>query len=253
MMCLDFSHRSPRAGFTLLELSIVLAIVGLIAGAIVGTQSYLRATALSTTVQEAQYYMDAFDQFQSTYGAVPGDMSTASSVWTSASNGDGNGLIRAVSSNNAEYFYAFQHLMKSELITGYFSGATGAGGSADAVIGTNIPASTLDDVGYFFDHPDNASGIVASGDALYFEGLYGHVLRIAATYASDTTMPTQYFITPKEGYELDAKYDDGMPGQGDILTPEQSTAGNCSTSDTPASSNYNVTNNEKSCYFIMKL
>jgi prepilin-type N-terminal cleavage/methylation domain-containing protein len=241
------------SGFTLLELSIVLAIVGLIAGAIVGMQSYVRTSSLTTSVEEARYYMNAFDSFQTTYGAVPGDMSNASSSWSAASNGDGNGYIRAVSSNNAEYFYAFQHLVSAELITGYYSGAAGSGSSSHCVPGTNIPLSSVDGVGFLFDHPDAATGIVAAGDALYFAGNYSHVIRMAAIYAADTGVPTRYFLTPKEGYELDAKYDDGLPGQGWIVTPEMSTATNCNTSDTAASSAYAVTNNDVACYFIFKM
>ena len=244
--------RNSRSGFTLVEMSVVVAIIGLLVGAIVGVQGYLRSATLTTSIQEAKFYMDAFDQFQTTYTAVPGDFSTASSVWSSASNGDGNGLIRAISSNNAEYFYAFQHLSNAKLITGYFTGATGSGGSADGHPGTNIPLSSVDDVGFFFDHPEFASGDV-SGDALYFDGKYFHVLRMAATTLAATTMPVTGFVTPKEAYELDAKYDDGMPGLGWINSPKSTALANCADSATAATAAYAVTTNTKSCYFIFKL
>ena len=240
-------------GFTLLEASIVLAIIALLAGSIVGMQSYTRSTALMTSVEEARYYMDGFSQFQTLYGAVPGDMSTASTNWTAASNGDGNGLIRAVSNNNAELFYAFNHLFYAKLITGYYSGAAGSGGSTHAIIGQNIPASAIDNVGYLFNHPDDAAGVVSSADSIYFAGTYSHVLITAGMIASDTSTPNRVYMTPKEAYELDAKYDDGNPGQGWILTPENSTLANCATSDTAASAAYSVTYNEKACYFIMKI
>ena len=247
------SRFAPRAGFSLLEISIVLAITALLAGAIVGMQSYTRSTALITSVEEARYYVDAFDQFQTLYGAAPGDMSTASSNWTSASNGDGNGLIRAVSNNNAELFYAFNHLYYAQLITGYYSGAAGSGGSSHAIIGQNIPSSAVDNVGYLFNHPNDAAGVVAAGDSVYFEGTYSHVLILAGMITGDTSTPSRVYMTTKEAYELDAKYDDGNPGQGWVLTPEMSTLANCATSDTPASAAYNVTYNEKACYFIFKI
>ncbi len=244
----DFS-----AGFTLFEMSIVLAIVGLIAGGIVALQSYLKGAQLTTVMQEARYYIDGFNRFESTYAAVPGDMAAASGQWASAGDGDGNGFIRAVTTNTNEYFYAFEHLALAKLIQGSYTGATGSGGAAQAVLGSNIPRAAMDGVGYFFDHPDAASGEVAGGDALYFVGKYFHVLRIAGQQTTDTGMPIDYFLTPKEAYQLDSKFDDGKPGLGWVTTPENSTAANCADSDTPALADYTVTNGTKACYFILKM
>jgi prepilin-type N-terminal cleavage/methylation domain-containing protein len=239
-------------GFTLVELAVVVAIIGVLAGTIVGLQSYIRSSTLSTGIQEGRFYMDAFVQYQNMYTAPPGDHATASSIWSSVSNGDGNGFIRAVSSNNAEYFYAFTHLWNAKMITGSYTGLTGSGGTADGFPGSNLPVSSIDDVGYFYDHPDFATGVV-SGDALYFDGQYQHVVRMAATTAAATTMPVTGFMTPKEAYELDNKFDDGNPGLGWIVTPISTALSNCASSAVAASATYAVTTNNKSCYFILKL
>ena len=100
-----FSH--TKLGFSLVELSIVLVIIGILVGGIAGLQSYTENARIRNVITEGKVFISAFNQFQTRYKAPPGDFINASGVWASASPGDGNGLIRATGSapgNQDEWF-----------------------------------------------------------------------------------------------------------------------------------------------------
>lgn len=85
--------KAPQ-GFTLVELSIVIIIIGfLIAGIAAGT-SLVQQAALNSVIVEAQTYLAAFNTFKSRYSYYPGDFPYASSYWPNTVNGNGDGLIQ---------------------------------------------------------------------------------------------------------------------------------------------------------------
>ena len=247
-MRLSASSSLPRlAAFTLLELSVVITIIALVAGGVVAGQSYIRSSELTTMVNEAKLYTAAFIRFQDQYVGIPGDFPIATNVWPGTFNGDGNNLIRAGTNNNTEMFLSFQHLALAGFIEGSYSGS-----GTSAVMGTNVPHSSVNTVAYQFDHPNATDGAV-SGDSYYFDGMYGHVLYIGALSTSGSPLrPAGAFMTPEEAQGLDVKYDDGLPGLGALVTPKQSALGSCASSSTAASATY-LSGSSKTCMFIMKL
>ncbi|MES2984117.1 MAG: prepilin-type N-terminal cleavage/methylation domain-containing protein [Pseudomonadota bacterium] len=243
--------RRRSAGFTLVELSIVLAIIGLLVGGIAALRGYTRSAGITTMMNESKYFIDAFNQFQTRYSSPPGDYKNASVAWTGAGNGDGNGLIRAGSAPlTAELYYVFQHLAKAGFIPGTYTGAANSNGGAS--IGTNVPGSAMGAVAFMFDHPDATDGNV-SGDALYFDGFYGNVLRVAGLDDNSAVTPAKAFLTTKQAYQLDDKYDDGQPGTGNITTPISTALSGCATS-AATTALYTQSNSElKVCYFLIRL
>lgn len=234
-----------RHGFTLLEMSIVIAIIGLLAGGLMIGQSVIRSNQLSTLVNDAKYYHRAFVQFEDQYNAVPGDMSTATSIWTSAAgNGNGNGLIYAIDSGNQEVFLAFQHLKMAGLIQGNYTGNAVSGGVLHGVPGTNIPGTSLAQVGYYFFDFDTPE--ISAGNSTYFQGMYFHPLFIGLYVANG--LPSGAFLTPREAKQLDDKFDDGLPGMGSLRTLELLT--NCVSGTTPTTATYIVSNATPECRLI---
>lgn len=246
-----------RAGFSLIELAMVLAIIGLVVGGIYAGQSYIRNAQVSSTINKSKLLMNAFGQFQARYAAIPGDMANATNFWSGTFNGDGNGFIRAgATASPIEALYAFQHLALGQFIEGSYTGATTGGvGTVVGTPGTNIPAAANDAVGYWFDHPDALDGTIdtasGTGDATYFDGLYFHVLRVAAVTAGG--MPTTAFMTPQEQLALDIKFDDGKPGSGWIESPKSSAQANCASSDTASSATYLSAIDSKTCSLVLKM
>ena len=115
-----------QRGFSLVELSIVLVILGLLTGGILTGQSLIRASELRSVVTQIQGFQSAAYSFRDKYFAMPGDMRNAESFWgtdpngcptntvqttrTQTCNGDGDGVIerRTVGTGSDERFRAWQ-------------------------------------------------------------------------------------------------------------------------------------------------
>jgi prepilin-type N-terminal cleavage/methylation domain-containing protein len=68
-------------GFTLVELSIVIVIIGLIVAGVTAGQSLVAAAKIQSQITELKKYEVAYNIFKLEYNAVPGDMSNAISYW----------------------------------------------------------------------------------------------------------------------------------------------------------------------------
>lgn len=248
--------RSPaRAGFTLLELSVVIAILGILVGGVLATQGYLRTTQLTTAMNEAKLMLSVFDQFRQKYNAIPGDMSTASAMWTGAPNGDGNGYIfrggfnGAGANNTNEHYYVFWHLNRAGFLTGSYTGVAGSGGADHAVPGTNVAASSIPGSGFYFTNFNTATGYLDDADSFYFGGFYGSYLTLGA--ATSNSMPTGPLLSAPQAYELDMKFDNGKPGTGWIRAPKFALAAECTTTNDKLTADYQSFDRGPKCIFLM--
>src|SRR3990172_12545811 len=109
-------------GFTLVEMGIVLAIVGIIIGGAILKGPALIANAKNKNlVNQDNSLIASIYAYQEKYGFFPGDDSAATTnlagTGYTVTNGDGNGQI-------AEYFPAPEHLAASDFITGSYNGTS---------------------------------------------------------------------------------------------------------------------------------
>lgn len=261
--------------FSLVELSIVLVILGLLTGGILAGQSLIRASELRAVSSEYQRYAAAVQTFRGKYMGLPGDLTNAVSFWTSAAscpgnntttaggtcNGNGDGRLGPLNTANYgnEIYRAWQHLAFAGLIEGSYAGVTNHTSSANvehAAIGYNVPASRYGNAGWTFYSFGSPRAI---SETSYFEGDYGTFLFFGG--ANGTNVTFQPIIKPEEAWGIDSKMDDGKPATGAVRTREAdggTTSSACSdlaASNTLslAASNYSLSNTGNNCSLMMML
>ena len=91
--------KAKQAGFTLLEIAIVLIVTGLMLGGILKTQEMITQARIKNVVNDFNGIIAAYFAYQDRYRAVPGDDGQAAMRWADPSppggskNGNGSGLI----------------------------------------------------------------------------------------------------------------------------------------------------------------
>ena len=215
--------KQATSGFTLVELSIVLVILGLLVGGVLSGQSLIRAAELRSVSSEYQRYYAAIQSFRDKYFALPGDMSNATQFWgavhptpatcqTTASTGiptcDGNGDGRVADVNN-EMFRFWQHLANAGLVEGQYNGVAGTAHPLNHVLGTNAPRARMSNAGWGFSFAGNTAGDVAT-----YALDYGHVFWFGSP---SIHRPQSDILKPEEAWNVDTKVDDGRPATGSVI------------------------------------
>ncbi|MAR57171.1 MAG: hypothetical protein CMM93_08320 [Rickettsiales bacterium] len=239
----------PISGFSLVELSIVLVILGLLTGGILTGQSLIRAAELRSVATEFQKYQTALHSFREKYFALPGDMKNATAFWGSVSASGGNCLNDSGSGTDTcdgngdgyinytqESRRFWQHLSHSGLIEGNYAGVAISSSPTGRVPGANIPASKLSNGSWYATNNITQSYSIDDKNVYVFANFYGEY-------------NDQEVLTPEEAWGIDKKLDDGKPGMGRIMSriASDSQTPNCSTTDTAATAEYTLADKNIRC------
>src|SRR5690606_33939684 len=99
-------RHARQYGFTLLEMAVVIAVIGLVIGGIVVGKELVRNTKVNSVLTDLEKYKVAVESFQLVHSVLPGDMPDAYTYWPSAGctdadvnatesgcNGNGDGTV----------------------------------------------------------------------------------------------------------------------------------------------------------------
>ena len=214
-------HSRPQAGFTLIELSIVLVIIGLIAGGVLVGQDMIKAAEIRSQVAQIEGYDQAFNAFRVKYAALPGDMSNgvnfglnaapATSGQSSATGrGNGNSLIESSGSSATvgylgEPVMSFVHLTQAGLIKDGIAFTSYDPMTALTISNTTMPAAKLGRGNRIY--PISVSGV----NNFLIGNFSGAIATGTGAFPAGGSTDA---ITPNEAFQIDSKIDDGLPNTG---------------------------------------
>ena len=235
-----------KEAFSLVELSIVIVIIGLLVAGTLAGADLIKTAKLKSVIGEIESYKIAVDNFKQQYEELPGDMRNATSFWTAVqnggtavANGNGDGLIGI--SNDSDFtepYYAWSHLTLSKFVQGTFSGSSNVGASP----GVNVPASKYWD-GAGFSLRYHASPWAYTDPLGRLRSSNYIISGKGGGNLNGLDMPA---FTQSNAYYIDSKIDDGTANLGKVVGGAWSGGGTCTTL-VGARYNYATSLNTVSC------
>jgi prepilin-type N-terminal cleavage/methylation domain-containing protein len=254
-----------KQAFSLVELSIVLVILGLLIGGILSGQALIRAAELRALITEQNRWITATQTFRDKYFAFPGDMPNATLFWGKDSaacnsqtgtaspqgtcNGNGNGSLdwAAAANSTGENIQFWKHMALAGLIEGNYTGIAGSESGGHSIPNINVPASKIGNSSCWtaltignFPGSDATDGLYALDYGTGF--LVG-----GADPTDDCRTPV---IKPEEAWNIDSKLDDGRPASGKVIARYWNTcarADDGSNANNDLNASYNLADSSKQC------
>lgn len=189
--------------FSLVELSIVLVILGLLVGGIMAGQALIRASELRKVGTDLDKFRTASFAFRDRYFALPGDMGNAASFWPTAINGFANNQIPW----NTEGPNFWNHLQQAGLLEGNIAPLSGT--AAAITIGTHVPRCPLGPCGY--------SMVNFSAWTIQPHLVGRNILVMGGELANNYATTGLQGFTGDQLWSIDTKYDDGRADLGTII------------------------------------
>lgn len=230
------TNGTAQRGFTLIELSMVLVVIGLIVGGLLVGQDLIRAAAVRATISQIEKYNTAVNTFRGKYGYLPGDIKDPEasqfgfqSRGQYAGEGDGNGVIQGIASNASgqnsgnwencgEIPMFWADLSAAHLIDSTFNTA-----SETSVPGSDITLTTTPNINAYLPQAKLGkgnyiyvwSGGISGIDARNYFGL--STVTSIPTPADGGGVVSGFDLSVQEAYAIDKKFDDGLPLSGKVL------------------------------------
>lgn len=277
-MLKQVQHDKKRKGFTLVELSIVLVIIGLLIGGILVAQSLIESAKINKGIQQLQQFDIAVNSFKSRYRSLPGDSDKLEF------GGNNNGFIEGGFANNPnitstrEYKNENRNFWPSLQIAGLkIDGiseqlpliANNVNGITIKASGDeqNVPQFALgENTGVFafmkkvdtaaesrfINNSPNMSEIIPAGNFYYLADF--------STMTSHGVIPNSgFFLEPSisvdEAFAFDAKTDDGIAVSGDVIFAGSAFSSEAKTKCVAAfhSDEYNIDSDEAKCILAVRM
>lgn len=222
-------------GFTLIELSVVLVIIGLIVGGVLVGQNLISSAVTRATIAQIEKYNTAVNTFRGKYGYLPGDINVAAASQFgfaprtgNRGEGDGNGVIEGCGAGAVFYNYGggygsveqcgelalfWVDLGLAHLIDGTFTTAQASSIASSTLPDNYFPQAKLGNGNYVYVTSGGIGADNGGGDngLNYFSIGPVNTFQDGGIVANVTTMSVQ------QAYDIDKKIDDGLPQSGRVL------------------------------------
>lgn len=213
-------------GFTLVEISIVLVIIGMLIGGILVAQDLVHAAELRATVSQFEAFDAGVTTFRLKFNSLPGDMPNASDFgFDPTSNGNGDGYVglcnsspgciwsvgnqTALEHEHIDFWYqlSFANVLRDHLVSYAMAGPP-------SPLGVVSPRVKI-----------TSSGSMTSGWGILSEAMYSisagsgrvpaHSFVLGGGDARVTIVTAGVFV-PADMWAIDSKIDDGLPLAGKV-------------------------------------
>jgi prepilin-type N-terminal cleavage/methylation domain-containing protein len=224
-------NHKAQAGFSIIELAVVLLIMGLLIGGVLKGRELVESARLKRIISQINEYRVATHAFMDKYDALPGDFNKASTLIKSdLRDGNGNGIIEGAGlAGGSEALCFWAHLAEAGLIAS--PGLVSEQNSSE--FGKGAPESPLGGGFTIENNPHNLSG-------LWF------ILGKKKGDHGDGGL-----LTPAQAMNLDKKIDNGYPSSGKVRAFDGSDAkAHSCVTETGA---YNLTTQEPVCVLFIQL
>jgi prepilin-type N-terminal cleavage/methylation domain-containing protein len=236
---LTITNSSQNRGFTLLELSIVIIIIGLVLGGILVGRDLIKAAEVRAQISQIQSYNSAATVFTDKYKYLPGDITATAATKYGfnargqyAGEGDGNGILEGINTDaanqNLGYYegsgetgmfwvdLTWANGLNINLIPGSFITAR-----PNAAITTEMPATSFPLYFPTAKLGGNLYVIVFSISGINYFGLQP-IGRLSPgsfldSFGDSLGNPVKSSLTVQQAYNIDAKIDDGLPQSGNVM------------------------------------
>lgn len=230
--------QSRKKGFSLIELSIVLVIIGLIVGGIVVGQSLVLGAEVRSQITQIEKLRTSINAFRGKYEGLPGDLQSTLATqfgFNVSADGcdghaqgfrDGNGNVEGSPGTNnyqaqglGETIFFWADLSVANLIENNFSYTSVTRPKCGT--GMDIPQTALDK--YF------PSAKLGRGNYLYVSymtqtdvgnligwGNYMGIAAISSVRSTNISQISSATVPVSIAYAIDNKMDDGVPLQGSV-------------------------------------
>lgn len=195
--------------FPLIHIFLLLIAAAFLAGSFSTRAELGLNTERKALMQDSEYFKTVITRFKTSYQALPGDMSNASSFWQSCRhdiadcNGNGDGVITTSASDvTTEAALAWRHLSISELLAEKYSG--------DLIGGYYVPSENIPQAPY------KDSGYLLSNSLTYHNAAStnAHFLTVGGTSGWRFDNPV---VVLADALAIDHKLDDGIASTGTIM------------------------------------